>query len=59
MIVTKQGIIKKVETESFKDVRRNGITAIKLGKGDELKFVELVSKGDCIILASKKSLAIR
>jgi len=70
MIVTKQGIIKKVETASFKDVRRNGIAAIKLGKparnaahsaaggGDELKFVELVSKGDCIILASKKGQSI-
>lgn len=58
MIVTKQGIIKKVETESFKDVRRNGIAAIKLGKGDELKFAELVSKGDYIILASKKGQSI-
>ena len=58
MIATKQGIIKKVETESFKDVRRNGIVAIKLGKGDELKFAELVSKGDYIILASKKGQSI-
>lgn len=58
MIATKKGIIKKVETESFKDVRRNGIVAIRLEKGDELKFAELVSKGDYITLASKKGQSI-
>ncbi len=58
MMATKKGIIKKVETESFKDVRRNGIVAIRLEKGDELKFAELVSKGDYITLASKKGQSI-
>lgn len=58
MMATKNGIIKKVETESFKDVRRNGIVAIRLEKGDELKFAELVSKGDYIVLASKKGQSI-
>lgn len=58
MMATKNGIIKKVETESFKDVRRNGIVAIRLEKNDELKFAELVSKGDYITLASKKGQSI-
>ena len=46
-------MVKKVDTASFKDVRRNGITAIRLEKGDELKFVKFVSKGDHLIMATK------
>lgn len=57
-LVTKKGIIKKVEAESFKDVRRNGIAAIKLDKGDELKFAFLVSRGENLILATKKGQSI-
>lgn len=58
VMVTKNGIIKKADAESFKDVRRNGIIAIKLDKNDELKFAFLASKGDNIILATKKGQAI-
>ncbi|MBU3925657.1 DNA gyrase subunit A [Patescibacteria group bacterium] len=58
VMITRKGIIKKVEIESFKDVRRNGIVAIRLEKNDELKFAELVSKGDYIIFASKKGQSI-
>ncbi|MEI6494611.1 MAG: DNA gyrase subunit A, partial [bacterium] len=36
MMVTKAGVAKKVTAESFKDVRRSGIIAIKLAEGDEL-----------------------
>ncbi|MFH1956254.1 MAG: DNA gyrase subunit A, partial [Patescibacteria group bacterium] len=58
VMITKKGIIKKVETKSFQDVRRNGIVAIRIDKGDELKFVELVSKADHVILASKSGQSI-
>jgi len=58
VMVTKKGIVKKVDANSFKDVRRNGIIAIKLLKGDELKFSFLVNKGENIILASKRGQAI-
>ena len=44
-----------MDTASFRDVRRNGITAIRLEKGDELKFVKFVSKGDHLIMATKKN----
>ena len=54
VMVTKNGTIKKADAESFKDVRRNGIIAIKLDKNDELKFTFLTSKGDNIFLATKK-----
>ncbi len=58
MMATKNGVVKKVDAASFKDVRRNGITAIRLEKGDELKFVKFVSKGDHLIMATKEGQSI-
>jgi len=59
VMVTKKGVIKKVNAESFHDVRRNGIISIKLTAGDELNWVYLVEKGDDIILASKEGQSVR
>jgi len=58
VMVTKNGVIKKVDASSFKEVRRSGIIAIRLSKSDELKFSFLVSKGECVILATKKGQSI-
>ena len=59
VMITAQGIIKKAEPDKFKDVRRSGIIAIKLQKGDSLKWVRLADKGDHVILATKEGKAIR
>ena len=58
-MVTKQGTVKKVSAESFKDVRRNGIISIKLEEGDELLAALFTEKGDDIILTTSKGQAIR
>lgn len=58
-MVTKQGTVKKVSAESFKDVRRNGIISIKLEAGDELLAALFTEKGDDIILTTSKGQAIR
>ena len=58
-MVTKQGTAKKVFAESFKDVRRSGLLAIKLAKGDELLSAIFVEKGDDIALATTKGQSIR
>ncbi len=58
-MVTKQGTVKKVSADSFKDVRRNGIIAIKLETGDELLASLFTEKGDDIILTTAKGQAIR
>lgn len=58
-MVTKQGTVKKVSADSFKDVRRNGILAIKLEAGDELLAALFTEKGDDIILTTAKGQAIR
>ncbi|MFA5933923.1 MAG: DNA gyrase subunit A [Candidatus Paceibacterota bacterium] len=59
MLVTKQGTAKKMSTESFKDVRRSGIIAIRLDKGDELDSAQLVEKGDEVMLATSLGQSIR
>ncbi len=58
-MITKQGVAKKVDAISFHDVRRNGLLAIKLQKGDELIAALLVEKGDEIFLSSAKGQSIR
>jgi DNA gyrase subunit A len=59
MLVTKQGTAKKVSYESFKDVRRSGIIAIRLEKGDELEAVLRVQKGQSVVLATALGQSIR
>ena len=59
VLVTKMGITKKVSAESFKDVRRSGLIAIKLDKEDELQAVLAVNKGDDIMLATTLGQSIR
>ncbi|HEY4515072.1 MAG TPA: DNA gyrase subunit A [Candidatus Paceibacterota bacterium] len=59
MMITKKGVGKKVLSESFTDVRRSGIIALKLGIGDELLSVVPVEKGDSVILATRGGQAIR
>ncbi|MFZ2303586.1 MAG: DNA gyrase subunit A [Minisyncoccia bacterium] len=58
-MVTKQGTIKKCSADSFKDVRKTGIIAIKLESGDELLAALFTEKGDDIILTTAKGQAIR
>ncbi len=58
-MVTKVGISKRVSAESFKDVRKSGLIAVKLKKGDELLSVLLVEKGDSIVLATNSGQSIR
>jgi DNA gyrase subunit A len=58
-MITKQGVAKKVDATAFHDVRRSGLIAIKLQKGDELIAALLVEKGDEIFLSSSKGQSIR
>ena len=59
MLVTASGTVKKVNAESFKDVRRSGLIAIKLEKGDELQAVLPITKGDDVMLATTLGQSIR
>ncbi len=59
MMVTKDGVIKKVDAESFYSVRRSGLIAIKLGKDDELIVASFIEKKDTMILTTKEGQSIR
>ncbi len=59
MLVTKKGVTKKMDATAFRDVRRSGLIAIKLEKGDELMAALFVEKGDEVMLASSKGQSIR
>ena len=59
MLVTKNGTTKKMSSESFKDVRRSGIIAIRLDKDDQLISALVTEKSDEIMIATADGQAIR
>ncbi len=59
VMLTKHGIIKKVEAGSFENVRRNGLIAITLKNDDSLAWARITSGKDELILATKNGQAIR
>lgn len=58
-MITKQGTVKKCDATAFHDVRRSGLIAQKLQKGDELIAALLVEKGDEVFLSTAKGQSIR
>ena len=52
-MVTKDGVIKKIEGSAFRDVRRSGLIALTLKTGDALRWVKLTSGTNEIILVTK------
>ncbi len=59
MLVTKNGTAKKMSSESFKDVRRSGIIAIRLDKDDKLISALVTEKGDEVMVATSDGQSIR
>jgi len=59
VMVTKDGIIKKIGADSFENVRRNGLIAITLKASDLLRWVKLTGGKDEIILVTEKAQSIR
>lgn len=59
LMITKNGVAKRVDAESFHDVRRSGLLAITLQEGDELKVVSFTAPGDEAIIATSKGQSIR
>lgn len=59
VMITKNGIIKKTEVSDFSNVRRSGLIALKLKKGDELDWVKLTSGKDEIILVTRNGQSIK
>jgi len=58
IMVTRQGIIKKVPLSAFENIRKNGLIAVTLREDDELMGVKRVEKGDRIMVFSSYGLSI-
>jgi len=58
-MITKYGILKKINIKDFVNAKRGGIIAINLKSIDELVAVKIASKGDDLIIASKNGLLLR
>jgi DNA gyrase subunit A len=59
MMITKDGTVKKSSAESFKDVRRNGLIAIRLEEKDELLAALFVTGEDNVMLTTQNGQSIR
>jgi len=59
VFITKYGIIKKTKMEEFKNIRRNGLIAIKLKEDDELIAVRKTDGNKEVIVVTSMGMAIR
>jgi DNA gyrase subunit A len=59
VLATRDGLIKKTPLEDFKNIRRTGIIAISLKKGDALKWAKLTGGADEILMATEGGQSIR
>ncbi|SHH16127.1 DNA gyrase subunit A [Thermosyntropha lipolytica DSM 11003] len=58
LMVTRQGIIKKLPLSALANIRRNGLIAINLHDGDQLVGVVRVKEGEKIMLATAQGMSI-
>lgn len=58
-MATKKGTIKKSPIKEFFNIRSNGLIAIKLDEGDELKWVQSTTGKNDIIISTSAGQAIR
>jgi DNA gyrase subunit A len=58
-MATKRGMIKKTSLAEYAKIRANGLIAISLIDGDELRWVGLSDGQDDVILATRKGQAAR
>ena len=59
VMATENGIIKRTKVEEFSHVRRNGLMAINLKKGDSLKWAKLTSSQDQVVLVTAQGQSVR
>lgn len=59
VMVTQHGMVKKTSLTEYSNVRRTGITAITLQKGDVLKEVKLADGSQDLVIGTHNGFAIR
>ena len=59
IMVTRQGIIKRISLNAYNTARKGGLIALELNEGDELAWVRMTDGDSQVIVATKKGVAIR
>lgn len=59
IMVTRQGIIKRIALNAYNTARKGGLIALELNEGDELAWVRMTDGNQQVIVATKKGVAIR
>jgi DNA gyrase subunit A len=58
VMLTRKGYIKKTALDAFSNIRANGLIAISLEEGDQLRWVQRATEADSIIIGSRQGMAI-
>lgn len=58
-MATKKGTVKKTPVKDYANVRTNGLIAIKLDEGDELRWIKRTSGENDVIISTSAGQAIR
>ena len=59
VFVTRQGLVKRTKEAKFKNIRQNGLIALKLREGDELINVFLTTGNEEIVIGTKFGYSVR
>lgn len=59
IMVTRHGIIKRIQLSAYHTARKGGLIALELNEGDELAWVRMTDGNSQVIVATKKGMAIR
>ena len=59
VMVTKQGIIKRIALSAYHTARKGGVIALTLREGDELAWVSMTDGHTDLLVATRKGMAIR
>lgn len=59
IMVTRKGIVKRIELNAYNTARKGGLIALELNEGDELAWVRMTEGESEVIVATKKGMAIR
>ena len=59
LVATRSGTVKRVAAKNFHEVRRSGLIAITLDRGDALIDAQFVHSGDDVVLVTAKGQSIR
>src|ERR1700744_4966717 len=59
IMCTVRGVVKKTPFAQYANVRSNGLIAINLDEGDELKWIRMTSGDNEVVISTKQGQAIR